>query len=142
MATMLAMCPEKVLRLCAMDCSSPISANTERNTGTCESSATGMSNPACARRGSSPAVFSATVLPPVFGPVITRTFTGGISRRSTGTGSRAAAALDVGPVLGCDRRLVALQAPSDRRNEQRVARRAQLEPAILGKLRLDAPDED
>ena len=86
-ATMLAMWPEKVLRLWAMDCSSPMSAKTERNTGTCESSATGMSSPACARRGNRPAVSRATVFPPVFGPVMTRTFTGGISRMSTGTGS-------------------------------------------------------
>ncbi len=33
-ATMFAMCAENVLRLAAIDCSSPMSANTDRNTGT------------------------------------------------------------------------------------------------------------
>ena len=44
-----------------------------------------MCSPACAIAASSPAVFSATVLPPVFGPVITSTCTGGWSTMSTGT---------------------------------------------------------
>ncbi len=69
-ATMLAMWPENVLRLAAIDCSSPMSAKTVRNTGICEPSAAGISSPACAMSDSSPAVLSATVLPPVFGPVI------------------------------------------------------------------------
>ena len=38
--------------------------------------------------GSSPAVLSATVLPPVLGPVTTSTRTGGITRTSTGIGAR------------------------------------------------------
>ena len=50
----------------------------------------GSADPACAISDSSPAVLSATVLPPVFGPVMTSTRTGGISRMSTGTGSRSA----------------------------------------------------
>ena len=64
-----------------------MSAKSERSTGTCEPSAAGKSNPACAMRASSPAVLSATVFPPVFGPVMTSAVTGGISRMSTGTGS-------------------------------------------------------
>ena len=62
--TMFAMCPEKVLRLCAIDCSSPMSANTLCSTGTWLPSAAGISSPDCAIIGSRPAVFSATVLPP------------------------------------------------------------------------------
>ena len=86
-ATTFAMCAENVLRLSAIDCSSPMSANTLWKTGTCEPSAAGMSSPACAMIGSSPAVLSATVLPPVFGPVITSTCAGGTSTTSTGVTS-------------------------------------------------------
>ena len=86
MAAMLVTCQEKVLRLAAIDCSSPMSANTDWNTGRREPSATGMCSPAWAIKASSPAVLIATVLPPVFGPVITRTDVGGISLTSTGTG--------------------------------------------------------
>ena len=67
---MLAMCAENVLRLASIDCSSPMSANSERNTGSREPCAAGIRRPACIIIASSPAVFSATVLPPVFGPVI------------------------------------------------------------------------
>ncbi len=56
-----------------------MSAKTLRNTGIWEPSAAGISSPACAISDSSPAVLSATVLPPVFGPVMTSTLTGGIS---------------------------------------------------------------
>src|ERR1043166_5490401 len=42
---MFAMCPEKVLRFASIDCSSPMSANTDRNTGTREPSAAGMRRP-------------------------------------------------------------------------------------------------
>ena len=86
-STMFAMCPEKVLRLAAIDCSSPMSANTDRNTGTREPAAAGMCRPACAISDSSPAVFSATVFPPVFGPVMTSARVGGVMMTSTGTGS-------------------------------------------------------
>ena len=105
---MLAMCAEKVLRLAEIDCSSPMSANTLLNTGTCEPSAAGISSPACAISDSSPAVLSATVLPPVFGPVITSTRggIGGISRTSVRRD------LDGGA------------------GEQRMPRRAQFEPAV------------
>ena len=69
---MLVMCAENVLRLASIDCSSPMSAKSDRNTGSRDPSAAGMRSPACAIIASSPAVFSATVLPPVFGPVTSR----------------------------------------------------------------------
>ena len=98
-ATTLAMCAEKVLRLSAIDCSSPMSANTLWNTGICVPSAAGMRSPACAMSGSSPAVFSATVLPPVLGPVITRALVGGMSSMSTGITSTPFA-MSSGSTLG------------------------------------------
>ena len=70
---MFVMCAENVLRLASIDCSSPMSAKSERNTGSRDPSAAGMRSPACAIIASSPAVLSATVLPPVFGPVISST---------------------------------------------------------------------
>ena len=76
---MLAMCPENVLRLASIDCSSPMSAKSDWNTGTREPSAAGMRSPAWAISASSPAVLSATVLPPVFGPVTSSTVAGGIT---------------------------------------------------------------
>ena len=78
------MCDENVLRLASIDCSSPMSANTDRNTGSLATVA-GRCRPACAISANSPAVLSATVLPPVFGPVISRTRFGGSSSTSTGT---------------------------------------------------------
>ena len=83
---MLVMCAEKVLRLAEIDCSSPMSAKRVRNTGSVEPAAAGMCSPACAISASSPAVFSATVLPPVLGPVMSSTRAGGASTMSTGTG--------------------------------------------------------
>ena len=109
---MLVMCAENVLRLASIDCSSPMSAKSDRNTGSRDPSAAGMRSPACAISASSPAVFSATVLPPVFGPVISRTVAGGITLIVTGTG-----------VL-----------------EQRMPRRLQLERAVGRERRLDAVD--
>ena len=70
---MLATCAENVLRLASIDCSSPMSANIDRKTGSRDPSAAGMRRPACAISASSPAVLSATVLPPVFGPVMSST---------------------------------------------------------------------
>ena len=84
--TMFVMCHEKVLRLAAIDCSSPMSANTDRNTGSRDPCSAGTCSPACAISASRPAVLSATVLPPVFGPVMTSTVVPGISLMSTGTG--------------------------------------------------------
>ena len=67
-----------------------------------------MSSPDCAIIGSSPAVFSATVLPPVFGPVMTSARAGGIEQ-------------DVDRRRPCD---------AARRFEQRMPRAAQLQPAV------------
>ena len=47
-AAMLVMCHENVLRLAAIDCSSPMSAKTERKTGSRDPAAAGTSSPACA----------------------------------------------------------------------------------------------
>ena len=80
------MCDENVLKLASIDCSSPISAKIERNTGR-RTDVDGKCNPACAISANKPAVFNATVLPPVFGPVISNTRFGGSSRMSTGTAS-------------------------------------------------------
>ena len=82
---MFVMCAEKVLRLASIDCSSPMSANSERNTGRRDPSAAGIRRPDCAISAKRPAVFSATVLPPVFGPVTSRTVAGGMTLIVTGT---------------------------------------------------------
>src|ERR1700674_4364382 len=67
------MCAEKVDKSAAIDCSSPMSTSTWSNSGrTARCAATGI--PDCAASAAIPVVFSATVLPPVFGPLITRTF--------------------------------------------------------------------
>ena len=63
-----------------------MSANSDRNTGRRDPSAAGMRNPACAIIASRPAVFSATVFPPVFGPVTRRIVAGGITLIVTATG--------------------------------------------------------
>ena len=84
---MFVMCHENVLRLAAIDCSSPMSANTDRKTGSVESGSAGMCRPACAISASSPAVLIATVLPPVFGPVMSSAVVGGSITMSTGTGA-------------------------------------------------------
>ncbi len=63
--------PENVERLCAIDCSSPMSAKTSRKTGSREPASAGTWSPAWCIRASSPSVRSVTVLPPVFGPVTT-----------------------------------------------------------------------
>ena len=86
MATTLRIWPENVETLAVIDCSSPMSANTARKAVTREPGAAGTYRPAFAISASSPAVFSATVLPPVLGPVITSTDCGGTIRISTGTG--------------------------------------------------------
>ena len=129
-ATMFAMWPENVLRLAAMDCSSPMSAKTVRNTGICEPSAAGISNPACAMSDSSPAVLSATVLPPVFGPVTTSTRTGGIRRTSTGT-TAASGFRASGSEADGGRRMLR-DVPPHRRDEQRVTPGADFETAVGG----------
>ena len=72
METMLVMCAEKVDRLCSILCSSPMSTNTFLYTEMLLFSATGSIRPHIAIRVSRPIVFKVTVLPPVFGPVMTR----------------------------------------------------------------------
>ncbi len=68
----LSMCAENVERSAAMDCSSPISASTRSKIPSrADCAATGM--PDCAASTARPTVFSATVLPPVFGPLMTST---------------------------------------------------------------------
>jgi hypothetical protein len=74
---MLAMCAEKVLRLAEIDCSSPMSPNIDLKTGSFDPGAAGTCKPACAIATKRPAVFSATVFPPVFGPVMISTLVGG-----------------------------------------------------------------
>ena len=135
-ATMLAMWPENVLRLAAIDCSSPMSANTdaEHRQLRCRPPP-GISRPACAISASSPAVFSATVLPPVFGPVMTSTRDRRNqqdvdrhrrrSARSHVPARRSRRSLASGP-----RSLRTHQVTLQRRNQQRMSRGAQLEPAV------------
>ena len=55
-----------------MLCSSPMSASTALNTGTQLPSATGRCSPQAAMTHMRPIVLSVTVLPPVFGPVMTK----------------------------------------------------------------------
>ena len=64
------MWPEKVERLISIDCRSPMSASTSSNTGSARLGAGGR-RPAWCSSAARPSVFSATVLPPVFGPLIT-----------------------------------------------------------------------
>ena len=72
--------------------------------------ARGTCSPACAISASSPAVLSATVLPPVFGPVMSSAVVGGSIMMSTGTGADR----QVVDVVGVPRHHAA--------HEQRVAR--------------------
>ena len=130
--TTFVMCAENVLRLAEIDCSSPMSANSDLKTGSFEPGSAGTCRPACAIAASSPAVFSATVLPPVFGPVMISTRVGGTARcrpASVATGP-------TGLVLDVD------AARSPRRHQQRMTRAAQLERAVCGDHRLHAADHD
>ena len=70
--TMFVMWEEKVLRLCSILCSSPISAYTFSKRASSERSSAGIWSPACPIRVNNPTVFKETVLPPVFGPVTIR----------------------------------------------------------------------
>ena len=69
-ATRLATWPEKVERLISIDWRSPMSASTASKTGSAAVSAGGRRPDWCSS-AARPSVFSATVLPPVFGPLIT-----------------------------------------------------------------------
>ena len=64
------MCAENVERLIAIDCWSPMSASRRSNTGSTARAAGGR-RPDWCRSAATPSVFSATVLPPVFGPLMT-----------------------------------------------------------------------
>ena len=90
MAARFAAWPVKVERSRSIDCSSPMSASTAVKHGRALSSATGMKSPACAMSAHSPRVFSATVLPPAFGPVTASPRWPGRSSRSMGTTGAAA----------------------------------------------------
>ena len=67
---MLTIWEEKVESDCSMLCSSPISAKILLNTAISLLSSQGIIRPHIAIKHISPEVLSATVLPPVFGPVI------------------------------------------------------------------------
>ena len=116
----------------AIDCSSPMSAKTDLNTGICESSATGISRPAWAISGSRPAVFSATVLPPVFGSGDHQDVHRRKQRDVDGNRLGVGAA-----VLTLAGRIARLAVPgrakvaTHRRDQQRMAGGSQLEPAVL-----------
>ena len=66
------MCALKVERLCSMLCSSPMSAKSSPMSPSTEPSPAGTGKPSQPKYMQTPAVLSATVLPPVFGPVMTR----------------------------------------------------------------------
>ena len=76
---------EKVERDCSMLCSSPISANTLSNTANSVPTFAGTNMPDCAIRVKRPIVFSVTVLPPVFGPVMMSVVKSEPRRTSIGT---------------------------------------------------------
>ena len=80
--------PLKVERFCCSDCSSPISAKTAAHHGTFAVPTQGKNNPARAIRAARPRLLSATVLPPVLGPVIATTLKLGSICRLTGTTGR------------------------------------------------------
>jgi hypothetical protein len=78
-------CAEKVESDASMLCSSPMSANTWRKTGSLERGPTGGMIPLCVRSEISPIAFSSTVLPPVLGPEISSVRSPASMRRSKGT---------------------------------------------------------
>ena len=134
MATMFVMCPENVDRLSAIDCSSPISANTDWNTGNEAPRPADTCRPAWAIRTSRPTVFRATVLPPVLGPVTTSAPTGGAMCRSTATGPfRRASSSSGGRAFAGPRAYGG--------HQQRMSGFRELDPRIAGELRLHAVDE-
>ena len=78
------MCAENVESAASIDCASPMSARNAVNTGKLAAAA-GTGIPACAIIASSAVVFSATVLPPVFGPLIISCRSSAVNSRSSGT---------------------------------------------------------
>ena len=76
---------EKVERLWAIDCSSPMSAKKEWKTGSRVPCPTGGIIPDCANADISPMPFKRTLLPPVLGPETTSARSSGAIFRSNGT---------------------------------------------------------
>ena len=85
MEAMREMCELNVLSDCSRLCSSPMSARMWWKTGTLLPSPAGMCMPDWAIRHSRPVVLSVTVLPPVFGPVMTSRLKPKPRRTSMGT---------------------------------------------------------
>ncbi len=84
MRSRLVMWAEKVERFCSIDCASPMSArNASKRGNTASPAGTGI--PAWAIMPSSPAVLSATVLPPVLGPLMMSCRCSSFSARVSGT---------------------------------------------------------
>ena len=129
--TRLRTCPEKVERLIAMDCSSPMSARTWSNTGSSTCSAGGRSPHWC-RSAARPTVFSATVLPPVFGPEMT-------TARSA-PGSRSIGTAVAGSSSGCRAprsatlRLRITSVPRQRRERRAQAKARSIAPIACTRL--------
>ena len=96
---MLDICPENVERLCSIDCSSPMSANTCSNTLSSVPRSAGTWSPAQAIRVNSPTVFRVTVFPPVFGPVMISSVNSSPSHRLPGTTLS-------GSISGCRPRII------------------------------------
>ena len=76
---------EKVESDCSMDCSSPMSAKTSSKTASSVPYSAGICKPDCAISVNRPVVFSVTVLPPVFGPVMISVVKSLPNRISSGT---------------------------------------------------------
>ena len=76
---------EKVDRLWAMDCSSPMSAKKAVKTGITVPGPTGGTTPHWASAATSPVAFRKTLLPPVLGPETTRARSPSHTSRSKGT---------------------------------------------------------
>ena len=69
--TVFVICDENVDKLCSILCSSPISANILSYTHILVPKSAGICRPLCVISANRPTVFIVTVLPPVFGPVMT-----------------------------------------------------------------------
>ena len=77
---------ENVDKLCSIDCSSPISAKISLKTATLLPLSARIGSPDCAISCANPKVFNITVLPPVFGPVMTITVNSSKKCKSFATG--------------------------------------------------------
>ena len=90
-----------------------------------------MCKPACAIAASSPAVFSATVFPPVLGPVMTRTRVG-VRRMSTGGSRNGVGVMCCQSLSDCRSRSLTCAA-----HQQRMSSSLQLERSVSGDDRFD-----